>query len=288
MRIQPRPLAYLAVFGVFATGVGVAYATQATSSTTTTVINACQHKQTGAIRVVAGPGNCTSAEIPISWNVQGPPGDTGATGPTGASGPPGPQGSRESTARTARTARTALTVRTVRTGPASRARRSRSGTSTARMAAASSSRRTAHHVRLQRRGRDERHRVQRELYEPERQVQAAGDRQRHLALGPGWFRERRADDRARKRRYAVVGAAVMSAKSTRRAFVGGGVALAAGGGLALATGAGGVTVPAFLRADPADRSHSRSIRFRPRGPRLRSDSPAACGPGPRTLVGQAS
>jgi len=113
VQIRRRPLVCLAVLGVFAVGAGVAYAAQSLSSASTTVINACQLKQVGTIRIVDNLTKCSATdEIPISWNVQGPagsagpagpagppgangsPGTTGATGPQGPLGPQGPQGER--------------------------------------------------------------------------------------------------------------------------------------------------------------------------------------------------
>lgn len=98
MQILRRPLVGFAVLGVFAIGVGVAYATQSLTSATTTVINACQLKQIGTIRIVDNLSKCsTSLEIPLSWNVQGPagnPGPAGATGATGAKGEKGDKGDK--------------------------------------------------------------------------------------------------------------------------------------------------------------------------------------------------
>jgi len=74
-------------------------------ATSTAVINACQLKNIGTIRIVTDPAKCnTNLETAISWNVQGAQGlkgDTGATGSAGATGadgkdgavgPAGPQG----------------------------------------------------------------------------------------------------------------------------------------------------------------------------------------------------
>jgi hypothetical protein len=58
------------------------------------VINGCYHKNSGVLRVIdpeAGT-TCTQAETPISWNHEGPKGETGAQGPRGETGPQGPQG----------------------------------------------------------------------------------------------------------------------------------------------------------------------------------------------------
>jgi hypothetical protein len=60
-----------------------------------TVINACAQNFTGDLRVVATKSQCKSDEHFVSWNVQGPVGQTGPQGPAGPAGPkgaPGPQG----------------------------------------------------------------------------------------------------------------------------------------------------------------------------------------------------
>ena len=96
MQIRRRSLVCLAVLGVFGIGAGVTYAAQSLSSTTTTVINACQLKQLGTIRIVDNLNKCSAGYvIPISWNVQGPAGSTGPTcpaGPAGQAGAPGAKG----------------------------------------------------------------------------------------------------------------------------------------------------------------------------------------------------
>jgi collagen triple helix repeat protein len=71
---------------------GVAYATAGRSSVATSVINACQAKKMGLLRVVRQSSACTSKETAISWNVQGRPGTPGPAGPAGAAGQPGPIG----------------------------------------------------------------------------------------------------------------------------------------------------------------------------------------------------
>ncbi len=74
---------------------GIAFAAQAMTATTTTanVINACQLKNLGTIRIVTDPRHCNATlEAAISWNVQGSKGDPGATGPAGTTGAVGPKG----------------------------------------------------------------------------------------------------------------------------------------------------------------------------------------------------
>lgn len=83
---------------VLAGATGVAYATQAITATTTTVINACQLKGLGTIRIVASPSSCNAKlEVPLAWNVQGPQGDIGSPGPAGATGPAGAAGPKGDT-----------------------------------------------------------------------------------------------------------------------------------------------------------------------------------------------
>ncbi len=58
------------------------------------VINACQSKRTGKLRIKE-PGKCSTREIEQRWNVQGvpgPAGPAGSQGPVGSQGPAGPQG----------------------------------------------------------------------------------------------------------------------------------------------------------------------------------------------------
>lgn len=86
----------LTLLGIGAAG-GTAYAVSGTGAASA-VIQACQNKTNGALRVVDGPGECRNSETALRWNVQGPkgePGDrgpAGATGATGATGPAGPTG----------------------------------------------------------------------------------------------------------------------------------------------------------------------------------------------------
>jgi hypothetical protein len=77
------------------------------------VINACYGRYSGLLRILESGRRCFSFELPISWNMAGPPGPAGeagtdgvdgedgedgvdgqdgAPGPQGPQGPPGPQG----------------------------------------------------------------------------------------------------------------------------------------------------------------------------------------------------
>lgn len=46
-------------------------------------IYACVHKGDGNIRIIDGSTNCKPEETPLSWNIQGPPGQPGPQGPAG-------------------------------------------------------------------------------------------------------------------------------------------------------------------------------------------------------------
>lgn len=52
-------------------------------------INGCVKNKNGALRIVADPSFCTSREMSISWNQQGPQGDPGIDGVDGAPGADG-------------------------------------------------------------------------------------------------------------------------------------------------------------------------------------------------------
>jgi hypothetical protein len=74
-------------------GGAAVWATTTPPPSTPSTIWACKIKVTGLVRVVDGPGQCsTRYETPLSWNVVGPKGATGATGPAGARGATGPAG----------------------------------------------------------------------------------------------------------------------------------------------------------------------------------------------------
>ena len=55
-------------------------------------INACVNKSDGTIRIVLSTDSCKKSESPLSWNMQGPPGEEGNPGQAGPVGPAGPQG----------------------------------------------------------------------------------------------------------------------------------------------------------------------------------------------------
>lgn len=91
-----KRIAALAVVVAAAAG-GGAYASSAlTAQTGTEVINACQQKSSGLLKVVASTAECNAkSEIALSWNVAGPAGakgDKGDPGPKGDKGDPGEAG----------------------------------------------------------------------------------------------------------------------------------------------------------------------------------------------------
>ena len=51
------------------------------ASTQENMIHGCI-KKNGTLKIVSGPGNCSSGETPISWNQAGPAGPEGPPGPT--------------------------------------------------------------------------------------------------------------------------------------------------------------------------------------------------------------
>jgi hypothetical protein len=83
------------------------WATTSSPPSAPATIWACKAKYTGLIRVVDGPGRCSSRfETPLSWNVVGPAGPTGpqgVKGETGATGPAGPIGPKGDTGATGAT-----------------------------------------------------------------------------------------------------------------------------------------------------------------------------------------
>lgn len=56
------------------------------------VLVACAHDRSGELRLVDDASACRGREHAVSWNEQGPPGDTGPQGPQGPMGPMGPEG----------------------------------------------------------------------------------------------------------------------------------------------------------------------------------------------------
>ena len=84
MNVQVRRLASITLGAtmIVLVAAGVAAATGAVFGAGGTLY-ACAKKNEGLLRLVENSADCTEAEQPVQWNVQGPP---------GAQGPPGPPG----------------------------------------------------------------------------------------------------------------------------------------------------------------------------------------------------
>ena len=59
------------------------------SSASAQEIDACVKINGGALRIVNDPSGCLQSEMPLSWNLQGPPGPPGPMGEPGPTGEPG-------------------------------------------------------------------------------------------------------------------------------------------------------------------------------------------------------
>ena len=64
----------------------------AKAQTADSVLYACFPSDGGRVRIVQSTSECRDTETAVSWNVQGPQGETGATGPQGPRGEQGPMG----------------------------------------------------------------------------------------------------------------------------------------------------------------------------------------------------
>jgi hypothetical protein len=86
-RRRPSPSIFLAVVSMLIASASIAYAAVPDSAG---AIHGCITTRTGALRVIdteASPaGTCSSKERPITWNVQGAPGQPGADGAPGPAG----------------------------------------------------------------------------------------------------------------------------------------------------------------------------------------------------------
>ena len=93
-RGAPRPLhvaAAVALFLGIAAGVSAA-ARGPQGDADTDTIQACRHRTTGLVRIVASASHCKRREQVLAWSVAGPPGPQGLAGPAGADGAAGPAG----------------------------------------------------------------------------------------------------------------------------------------------------------------------------------------------------
>jgi hypothetical protein len=82
----PSRVGRLFALAALVLGAGAASAFATATLTTSEAINACQNQQSGILRVLLQEEPCRSYEQPLTWNVQGPPGEQGEPGPQG---PPG-------------------------------------------------------------------------------------------------------------------------------------------------------------------------------------------------------
>ena len=108
------------VVGLAATAMlagGVATAAVSQPAPATSVVNACAHITSGALRLNKTSRDCRTNERPVSWNVVGPAGEAGPAGATGPAGPagsggtgsPGPAGATGAAGPTGPTGPTGLT-----------------------------------------------------------------------------------------------------------------------------------------------------------------------------------
>src|SRR6266581_4611264 len=56
------------------------------AAASTGVIYACVNNSSGTIHVVSSADTCSTNEVALAWNQQGPKGDTGPQGPSGPAG----------------------------------------------------------------------------------------------------------------------------------------------------------------------------------------------------------
>ena len=74
------------------TALGFVLALLVSSGAYADTIHACVKQNSGRLRIVGDPGQCTKKEAPVSWNSEGPAGNDGTDGTDGAPGAPGPKG----------------------------------------------------------------------------------------------------------------------------------------------------------------------------------------------------
>jgi collagen triple helix repeat protein len=124
IRVTRRTVALVVVAAALVTLGGVGYAAIANAYTDSAgMYHGCVNATNGILRVVVPTDVCKSNENAITWNEQGPQGDTGATGPqgltgnTGPTGATGPQGVKGDTGATGVTGATGPQGLTGATGP---------------------------------------------------------------------------------------------------------------------------------------------------------------------------
>lgn len=92
-RFRSRAVRAVALVLACAAGAaGTSFAGSALTRTDTAVIQACEQKASGLVRIVPSSARCTRSEIPISWNQAGPAGPPGPAGPAGQDGADGKDG----------------------------------------------------------------------------------------------------------------------------------------------------------------------------------------------------
>ncbi len=79
---------------------------------------ACVKSQNGQVRIVDADERCLPSEQALSWNIEGPKGDTGPQGPQGIQGAQGAQGPQGTQGETGATGPQGLKGDTGATGPA--------------------------------------------------------------------------------------------------------------------------------------------------------------------------
>ena len=57
-------------------GLPAGFALAADTQESSDLIHGCYQKNSGNLRIVNGPSECRSGEVPISWNMKGPPAAT--------------------------------------------------------------------------------------------------------------------------------------------------------------------------------------------------------------------
>lgn len=101
LRLRQRGLRMAVIAtGLLAGAAGVSYAASVLTSSgaATSIIQACQNRVNGDLRVVADNSTeCRTNEMAISWNERGVAGAAGAAGAVGAAGPTGPTGPQGAT-----------------------------------------------------------------------------------------------------------------------------------------------------------------------------------------------
>src|SRR5207249_10153344 len=86
--ILTRPALVIGLAFALVGGSAITFAAAASTG----VIYACVNNSSGTIHVVSSADPCSTNEVALAWNQQGPKGDTGPQGPKGDTGPQGPAG----------------------------------------------------------------------------------------------------------------------------------------------------------------------------------------------------